>query len=192
MSNAEATVLAALIAAVVSLASAALSYGSAKAIDSKATHRGLIGQALNEIGALIYELVALSKKMTDMRTDENFSSVRGKADSAAHRLDELRRNHRYALWGVDDGFRTIKWMPIYVAHHKNERQSKRTKEIILLGTKLRRAMDSAIAKSYYTGRPPTLAARLHVKYRAWRLRKFFDDGGPLEESVTQQEAPADR
>ena len=145
---------------------------------------------LSELGALLYELVALSKKMTQMKKEEKFEAVRKQADATAQKIDELRRKTRYALWGIDDGFRTIQWMPAYVAHNKDNRTDQKAAKLIELGTSLRKSMDAAIMHAYVYGSPPTKIQAAVVWVRARRLRKYFDDGKPQVQLVAQPDVPA--
>lgn len=178
MNQQEATLVVAVLAAVVSLLSLALTSRAARATEARAARRALLASTFTEIGSLLYELVALSKKMTQARNDETFEKTRNKGELTAQKIDELRRKTRYALWGIDDGFRTILWMPAYIGHNKKNRESENTAKIIKLGTLLRVSIDAAIMKSYETGSPPTIFHRLIVWHKAQRLRQRFADGKP--------------
>lgn len=179
MSQAETAILVALIAAGVSLVSLFWTSRTTQLVEGRATRRALLTNEFNEIGHLLYKIVALSKKMADSGTDEGFASIRLKAETASKQIDDLRLKCRYALWGLDDGFRTIKWMPVYIAHMKDKRKSMRTARLVKLGTNLRRSMDKAICYSYFNGTPPSRTSRAIVMYHAWRLRVYFDNGKPV-------------
>ena len=75
MTREEATVLAAVIAATFSLTSAFISLIAARSADSKAARRGLLKEDLNEFGSALYEVVALSQKMTTRKTDGSFKGL---------------------------------------------------------------------------------------------------------------------
>jgi hypothetical protein len=180
MTSQEATLSASFIAAAVSLVALFVANRANRAAEVRTAQRALLADTLAELGALLYELVALSKKMTQSKKDETFEAVRRQADSTAKNIDELRRKTRYALWGIDGGFRTIQWMPVYVAHHKDNRTEERASKIIKLGTSLRVSMDAAIMHAYISGGHPTWLQRLVISLKAWRLRTYFDDGKPIE------------
>lgn len=178
MSQDETALLVSLIATGASLVSLFWTSRSARLVEGRTTRRALLNNEFNEIGHLLYKIVALSKKMADSGTDERFAAIRIKAETSSKQIDDLRLKCRYALWGLDDGFRTIKWMPVYIAHMKYNRKSIRTATLIKLGTKLRHSMDKAICHSYFNGAPPSRVSRMVVMYRAWRLRVYFDDCKP--------------
>ncbi len=180
MSKDETALIVALIAAGVSLWSLFWTSRATQLVEGRTTRRALLTSEFNEIGHLLYRIVALSKNMADSGTNESFAAIRVKAMDASKQIDDLRLKFRYALWGLDDGFRTIKWMPVYIAHMKDNRKSKRTVKLIKLGTKLRRSMDKAICYSYFNGAPPSNISILMVSYRAWRLRGYFDSGKPVQ------------
>ena len=179
VSQAETALLVALIAAGASLGSLFWTSRATRLVEGRTTRRALLNNEFNELGHLLYRVVALSKKMTDTGTDANFATIRTKAIAVSKEIDDLRLKCRYALWGLDDGFRTIKWMPVYIAHMKDNRKSLRANKLIKLGTKLRHSMDKAICHSYFNGAPPSFLSKLLVMYRAWRLRVYFDNGKPV-------------
>jgi hypothetical protein len=169
----EFTLYAAAIAAVASMASALLAYRAGKVLDRNSAHREVLAASMENMGDKLYELVAFSKKMTEAKSDEGFDSKRLEAEASAHDVDGLRRRLRYPLWGLDPGFRTLKWLPIYIAHYKKNREGTKAQRMISMATRLRRALDSAIVSSYYAGRPPGLVHQWRVRYHAWRLRRQF-------------------
>jgi len=179
VSQAETAILVALIAAVASVTSLFWTSRATRLVEGRTTRRALLTNEFNEIGHLLYKIVALSKKMADSGTDERFATIRVKAETTSKQIDDLRLKCRYALWGLDDGFRTIKWMPVYIAHMKDKRRSIRTATLVKLGTNLRHSMDKAICYSYFNGTLPSRISRAIVMYRAWRLRVYFDNGKPV-------------
>lgn len=182
MNKEDATLLAAVIAAVFSIIALLVSAYLAKLSDQRSTRRSALVNDFTELGNKIYQLVALSVKMSQCKIDSTFAMIRSKADAVAKEIDQIRLKTRYPLWGLDTGFRTIKWMPIYIANMKNQRTSPRTKELLRRGTRLREAMDIAICHSYFYGQQPTFIQRTRVKWRAYRLRKYFDDSKvPVDE-----------
>lgn len=179
MSQAETALFVALISASASLGSLLWTTRAARLVEGRTTRLALLNNEFNELSHLLYKIVALSKKMADSGTNERFAAIRVKAETSSKQVDDLRLKCRYALWGLDDGFRTIKWMPVYIAHMKDSRKSIRTAKLIKLGTKLRHSMDKAICHSYFNGAPPRRISRMVVMYRAWRLRVYFDNGKPV-------------
>lgn len=174
----EATLYAALIAAAISLITLVFTLMASRSTDLRAARRATLSTSFSELGALLYELVALSVKMKQMKGSENFDEIRKRAESTSEKIDELRRKTRYPLWGLDGGLRTIRWVPVYIAHLKNERNGERAGKIIKLSTTLRETIDLAICHAYFTGKPPTHFQKLAVWWRARCLRKYFDSGKP--------------
>ncbi|MBB5208036.1 hypothetical protein [Chiayiivirga flava] len=176
MDQGDATLLAAAVAAVFSVVSLFVSAHFARQSDLRSTRRTALANDFTELGNKLYQLVALSVKMSQCKTDATFAATRTQADAVAKEIDQVRLKTRYPLWGLDSGFRTIKWMPVYIAHMKDQRTSARTKELLVLGTYLREAMDFAICHAYFHGQQPTIIQRARVQWRAYRLRGYFDDG----------------
>ena len=176
MNQGDATLLAAVIAAVLSLVTLLISAYLAKVSDFRITRRSALTSDFTKLGAKLYEIIALSVKMSQCKTDDSFASARSSADAVAREIDTLRLNTRYPLWGLDSGFRTIKWMPVYIAHMKDRLTEPRAKELLRLGTKLREAMDVAICQAYFRGQQPSIFERTRVNIRAYWLRRFFDTG----------------
>ena len=176
MDQGDATLLAAVIAAVLSVVSLFVSAHFSRQSDLRSTRRNALASEFTDLGNKLYQLVALSVKMSQCKTDASFAATRTQADTVAKEIDQIRLKTRYPLWGLDSGFRTIKWMPVYIAHMKDQRTSERTKELLIRGTSLREAMDVAICHAYFHGQQPTIAQRARVKWRAYRLRGYFDDG----------------
>jgi hypothetical protein len=175
----QATLLAAVVAAGASLITLAITTIVARSADLRSARRSALVASFNELGGLLYSLVALSKKMTQVKSDAKFAEVRAQAEAVAERVDVLRRDTRYVLWGIDGGFRVIKWIPVYIAHFKQERTGPRADEIIKRGTKLRKAMDAAISNAYFSGTRPSLFHRLRVWWIARGIRTYFDEGKPV-------------
>lgn len=174
ISEGEATFYAAIIAAAISLITLVFTLVASSSADLKAARRATLSSSFSELGAFLYELVALSVKMKKMKSDEKFDFIRKEAEAASKKVDELRRKTRYPLWGLDGGLRTIRWVPVYVAHLKNERDGACAEMIINLSTSLRESIDRAICHAYFTGQPPTITQKLIVWWRARRLRKYFN------------------
>ncbi len=174
ISEGEATFYAAVIAAAISLVTLIFTFIASSSADLKAARRATLSSSFSELGALLYELVALSVKMKKMKSGDNFDLIREQAEKASEKVDELRRKTRYPLWGLDGGLRTIRWVPVYIAHLKNERDGARAGKIIELSTSLRESIDRAICYAYFTGQPPTTNQKLFVWWRARCLRRYFD------------------
>ena len=84
--------------------------------------------------------------MTEMKTDITFQETRNIANSTCIKLDKLSKELRYALWGIDEGFRTMRMIPSYIGNLKNERSGPRATKVITFSTELREAIDNSIRK----------------------------------------------
>jgi len=185
LSREEAVIYAALIAAVVSLASAFISYVSSRSHEVTKASRSLLEKNFNLLGSLIYELMAYSTGMVKAKSDEQFDEKRKVASETIVAVDKLRRNARYSLWGLDKGLRTIQWMPNYIAHNKNGRNSDRVKKILKLGNELRDSIDKALMQAYFTNGRPRWRDKIRVDYKAWKLRRYFDNSKPSDNESQQ-------
>lgn len=179
MTESEATLYAAIIAAGFSVITLIITAITNKSADLRTARRAAISASFSELGELLYEVAALSMKMTQMKRDEKFDEIRKQAEATSGKIDSLRRKTRYPLWGIDDGFRAIQWLPVYIAHMKNDRTGERAKKIMKMGTNLRKAIDVAICHAYFTGNPPTRWQSIKIWWLARCLRKYFDDGKPV-------------
>lgn len=168
----DSAVWAAILAAVTSLLSLLSTIVSSKNSERRSAFRQTFQTSLNETGALLYRIVAASQKMTEMKRDETFNAARDVADKSCRRLDQLSRELRYALWGIDEGFRTMRMIPSYIGNLKNDRKGERANRIIALSTELREALDNSVRKAYLKGKPPGLFHKIIVGRSYRRLRTF--------------------
>lgn len=170
--------ISALIAAFVSVLNVILNIRSSRSTKKTDAMRSILQPDIHKIGLVLYQIIAVSKKMLDAKTDNSFHNFRIISDRHRKELDILRTSMRYGLWGLDEGLREIRSVPFYITHYKNDRQNNRAKKIILLGTSLRLSLDKAIVSVYISGLPANIIKRMFVSYYIWRLRRCFKKGHP--------------
>ena len=109
-------------------------------------------------------------------SDEKGAEWRKKAETAARQLNDLRRELRLALWGVDSALYVLSRTPMYVAHVKGN--PKHVEVAIAAATRLRRSVDVAARDAFLYGRPPSLWRRLDTWRAARRVTAAFKDARP--------------
>ena len=178
MTREESVLIAAGVAAAVSVINLVFNIWSSRVKEKRGAYRESLEASFTELGELLYEIVSLSSKLSKMKTDETFATTRKSVEDSARMLDNLRRKTIYPLWGLSSSIQTIQKVPIYIAHTKNTKDQERIKKILILATKLRKSIDKVIMHSYISGAPPTVLNRAIVKYRAKKLRNYFDKSNP--------------
>jgi hypothetical protein len=174
----ESVLIAAGVAAIVSIINLAVNLWSSRIKEQRGAYREALETSFTKLGELLYEIVSLSNKLSKMKTAETFATIRRNAEDSAKKLDHLRRKTIYPLWGLSSSIQTIQKVPLYIAHTKNTKDQKRIKKILFLATKLRKSIDKVVMRSYISGAPPTRLNRSVVKYRAKKLRNYFDKSNP--------------
>lgn len=173
-----ATLIAAAIAALCALIGVFLNIRNAAALTQREALRIILRTEINSVGSCLYLIVAYSQKMAGAKSDVAFRNFERLAEEQRQRLNKLRSNMRYSLWGLDQGFREIRSTPMYISHYKHSRSSKAARKIIRISTKLRISLDKAILSAYVTGLPPGRWSRMRVWFWGWRLSTNFAKGRP--------------
>ena len=179
LSKLDSTAWAAIIAAATSILSLAVTIIVNSRGERRIAMRQSLQDSLNQVGGLLYRIVATSQKMTDMRTDVTFQTARKVADKCCIELDARSREIRYALWGIDEGFRTMRMIPNYIANLKAERTGPRAARVIELSTELRISIDNSIRKAYRNGTVPSCTSRFTVWWKQQRLKDYFAKCKPM-------------
>lgn len=167
-----ATLIAAVIAASAAVLNVFLVAAGKREEEIRAATRQAIAEHLNEIGRLIYEVVALADVQARSTTDNTHKVRHANARAAAVRLKNKRLEVRYSLWGIDMGIRELTRLPDWVAHAKVDAQAR--SEILAAGSALGDALDVAIRSAYLTGTLPGLMARWKVARAQKKLRAVYD------------------
>lgn len=167
-----ATLVAAVIAALASFGTIVLTGRGKQQEELRAATRQAIAENLNEIGRLIYEVVALSNIQTKATSDQSHKVKYANARAAAAKLKNKRLEVRYSLWGVDKGLRELSRLPDWVGHAKAIPAARL--EILNAGTKLADELDAAIRHAYLSGALPNAMTRWRVARSAKKFRKAYE------------------
>jgi len=170
MTAQEATLIAAVIAAVASVSKLLFDRFS----ENRSSFRALLQPLVADLGESLHGIVATCNVMSRSNSAEQHENWHTKAKAERDKLKALRPKLRYPLWGVDDGLRVLLRLPEWTAHARG--QPKRLKLLITRATRLREAIDAVALRCYRNGRLPDAFERLQVRLYAWHCQKVFQDG----------------
>ena len=168
MDSGTATLLAAVVAAVASLATLVLSTLTSRAAEFRASFRQSLDPHIADLGEAIHETIAISKMLIRAQGDESTGNWRLRGKRAQGQLKSLRGQMRYSLWGVDEGLRVLTRVPDWLDHLRTFPES--SEKLFARATGLSEYVDLVIYRAYRRGRPPNFLERMRVRYLAWRLR----------------------
>ena len=172
MTTQEATLIAAVIAAIASVARLVFD----RFAERRSSMRELLQPLIAEMGEAVYGIVATSTVLVEAETPEKLRAWYAKACREREKLKAIRPKLRYPLWGLDEGIRALQHLPDWCSHARSNRQ--RAAAMLKHATALRHMIDITALRCYRNGRQPDLLERAQVRYHAWRCRKFFTDGRP--------------
>jgi hypothetical protein len=174
MTAQEATLIAAVIAAVASVAKLFFDRFS----ENRSSFRALLQPLVADLGESLHGIVATCNVMSRADSDQRHSNWHTKAKAERDKLKALRPKLRYPLWGLDDGLRVLLRLPEWTAHSRG--QPKRLKLLITRATRLRTILDAVALRCYRNGRLPDALERLQVRFYAWHCQRVFQNG-PLQD-----------
>ncbi len=169
----EVTLVAALIAAAVSIATLVVNVATQRSAELRRAHRDTLENFIHDLGESLHSTVATSNILLKAQTDPAILNWRARADAAQAKLKELRMKLRYPLWGLDKGLNTISRLHNWVEHARA--YPTYSENILRRGKSLGRTLDSTIRKCYMRGRSPRIDERLRVFYKRMRLEKAYHD-----------------
>lgn len=108
------TLIAASIAALTSIVSLLFSFRNQLKAETRAALRAPLEKNINALGNELYSIVAISKRMGMASDDATYQDRKATATESARNIDELRRDTRYFLWGLNDGIHAMVLLPKYV------------------------------------------------------------------------------
>lgn len=171
-------VAAALLAAAVALISLLVTLVSQRRGGEQAARRALLEPLRAEIAERIYSVVAYSVRSARAASPDAAAKYQSKAAEAAGRLDKLRHELRYPLWGLNDALHTLTLLPRWVDHARG--QGERLSGLASRATSLRTAVDAAVSATLFSGNRPSWHRRCRVAGATWRLRRYFAVSKPLD------------
>jgi len=163
----------AIIAASAAVLVAVLTYTGAGENVRRAAVRSLINEDIQELGNLIYRIVAISKKTVRAKSSESREKWRKESYECRNKLNELRGRVRYSLWGIDDGLRALRSSTFYAEHYIDDKIN--ADRMLKRSTNLRIALDKAIVDAFHMGRPPRFWQIWSIQFCAWRLNRCFSE-----------------
>lgn len=172
MSAEIATLIAASLAAAVSIVTLIFTIVSQQAAEVRAAHRQVILSDLAQIGKSLHETVALSNIQLKCLSEPIHKEKYKQAAEAANSLKRLRHEVRYSLWGLDEGLRVLTRLPDWIGHAKNSPET--AQELFNLAHKLCNTLDRVIRKAYLFGREPSFWQRTKVNREAAALRARYE------------------
>ncbi len=144
--------------------------------EGRAEFRALLRPYLLEYAEAIYGVLACCAVLAKTANPEQRGHWVEKSRKEAEKLALLRPKLRYALWGLDEGFRVLIRLPGWTCHAVSD--SRRAAELIDKATRLRITMDRVALRCFRSGRPPGWISRLQVAFHVRRCREVFNDQCP--------------
>lgn len=170
MTTQEATLVAAVVAAMASLAKLFFD----RFAEGRSSARELLQPLISEMGESAYGIVATCTVLVEAESPQKFRSWYAKACREREKLKALRPKLRYPLWGVDEGLRVLVRLPDWCSHARSD--SVRARRLLTHATSLRHMLDVVALRCYRSGRQPNILERAQVRYHSWRCRQVFDGG----------------
>ena len=166
-----ATLIAASIAAGVSLLNLIWTIWSQRSAEVRAARRQVIVVDLKLLGKALHETLALSNIQLKCIAEPIHKEKYKRAAEAARSLKDLRHEVRYSLWGLDEGLRVLTRLPDWIGHAKGSPET--AEELFRRASRLGDALDEAIRKAYVFGAEPSFWQRLRVNREAAALREYY-------------------
>lgn len=173
----EATLAAASVAAVASILSLVVTARAAQRAERRAAQRTLVEATVAELSRAFHENVATAATLLEKpKKSEARANNLTRCHAARDRLKALRPRVRIALRGIDEALRTLSRVPDWAANYDDRATGE---EFLTRADALRRALDAVVGRAYRKGRPPWVWERWWVANRAKRVREVWakDFGG---------------
>lgn len=173
LSTEQATLAAAIVAAVVSLVTLLLNITTKRSAELRKAHRDVLANHLEELGQALHQTLATSHILLKNRSEESTANWREKAAEAKTKLKALRMKLRYPLWGLDSALKTISVLPDWTDHVRQHPEH--SSVLIKRGSALGEALDNTIRKCYLDGRSPNWVEIRRANLRRSALEKAYRD-----------------
>lgn len=175
-----ATLIAATLAGVLSLANFVLGQRAGRSSEGRAQYRQLLMPHVTELGEVLHKVVATATvavgRKKQGRTEGTWLA---RTKKACDELRDLRLRVKYPLWGVEDGLRAL----TRLGHWMEAKIEIEDERVALLSSAeaLRRALDASVRRAYLRGAPPGLITRWWVSRLTKSMYKRWNDGSPLRD-----------
>ena len=184
-----ATLVAALTAAIASIASLVLRSRSELRAELRETNRKKLESLVDDLGDAMHKLVACSTLRARDRDQANAQYWDSKIVEARTTLRKIRPRVRYQLWGLDEGLKALIALPDWLT----SKTATDTSQLLSAAHGLRASLDQSIRLCYRHGRTPTILDRWRVNravndlyQAATSLGYSRDDAPALREAETSQ------
>lgn len=171
----NATLWAAFVAAVASLASLVLNLMAGRRAEMRAAHRVTLLPHLESLGESIHQTLATSMMLRQRALNgQDRTKWIEAGEVGAATLKTLRPQVRYALPGVEEPLRVISRLPNWIATYRDVDDGD-AEQLLRHARELQVGVDAAIRRSYRTGLPPgriaKVASRSQGLYRPHHLEQ---------------------
>lgn len=173
MTTQTATLIAAAIAAFVSVLNLFLAGSFRKREEMRAAIRAASVGNLDSVGRLVHEVIALSYVLSKANSDQSHKEKHERGRAAADKLKDKRLDVRYSLWGIEEGLRTLTRVPDWTAHTRNDVM--RREKLLIAASDLGNVLDNTIRRTYLTGAVPSSYSRWLIKRKASKIEAIFKD-----------------
>jgi hypothetical protein len=172
VSTADATLLAAIIAAAASLLKLIADSFAERGAAMRAAHRSILEPHLEPLGESLHTIAA-GAVLEHRRAKEGQAPGTAQANAfvAADALKQQRLLVKYCLDGLDEPLRILTRAPNWVATYKGDPTGDALVEAL---RKLASGLDSTIARSYRRGQPPSWLGRTRLNKRAKKAREIWE------------------
>lgn len=161
----EATLIAAVIAALAGIAKLVSDAVSARGTATRAAHRAVLQPHLAQLATNIHSVVAGAVVVhRRLKNNQEPGSALAVSRAGADALKKNRLETKYALPGLEEPLRTLTRVPDWIATCKGDASGDSLIECL---RRLSSCVDRTISRSYRRGRPP-------VRWEQWRLAREND------------------
>lgn len=167
--------LASLATSVVSILAAVFSIWNATASERRAAYRQLLSAKISELGDCLFS--ELAQCNTYVNRNFNHDHWITDAKNTADRIQKLRTELRYPLWGIDNPLKQLSRVAGRIQHFKN-RSIHDAKRYLEAANSLRDALDDAIKYSYEHGKPPSSRKVNAARVAADKLSAIYSEWLP--------------
>lgn len=167
--------LASLATSVVSILAAVFSIWNATASERRAAYRQLLSAKISELGDCLFS--ELAQCNTYVNRNFNHDHWITDAKNTADRIQKLRTELRYPLWGIDNPLKQLSRVAGRIQHFK-KRSIHDAKRYLEAANSLRDALDDAIKYSYEHGKPPSSRKVNAARVAADKLSAIYSEWLP--------------
>ena len=144
-----------------------------RSAEVRLAQRNSLEKVIVELGNELYSVVAMSKRMGLATDNTQFIENKKTATESSRRVDHLRRDSRYFLWGLNDGIHTLSMVPKYVEFLRGDNDS--VEAIVKIATELREALDLAIKHCYQSGMAPSKRSIRKVADKMEKVKAYYEN-----------------